>query len=199
MKIILFNGPPRSGKNTSADMMCKHLHIKYDVYLHNFADPLKASVHALFGQSPEPRSFEYVKDVPIAEFGMRTPRSLYIKLSEEFVKPNFGKKHFAKAAISVLRQLEQTRDGKKPLVVAMPDCGFQIEIDEFLSEFREDNMALVKMTRLGCSFNDDSRNYVNFIDDRTFTIPNDGPLESLSVQCKATANAILTRWGLDVA
>lgn len=152
-KIILFNGPPRSGKDTASIIALRALGNNAIGY--RFAEPIKDAVHALFGmRGLLAEHYDPVKDEPSDDFLGMTPRDAYIWLSEQAVKPQFGPEFFTKVAIRKIRRMA------KPLQVVVSDCGFQPEVDGMLNEFGEENVLVIKLVRPGCDFSKDSRGYV---------------------------------------
>lgn len=165
-KIVLFNGPPRSGKDTAAKMAMQYLNGNGVFY--RFAGPLKDAAHALFGMSGiDQEHFDQVKDVPCASFFGMTPREAYIWLSEKAVKPHFGNDFFTRVAINVIKQFDDR-------IIVISDCGFAEEVAGLIKEFGSDNVAIVYLKRQGTSFANDSRSYVTNADCKQFTIENDG-------------------------
>lgn len=176
MKIVIFNGPPRSGKNTAADYahrQCVRDDLKnasYQSLRLNFADPLKEITHIIYGLKVDKDYFEHWKDTPLPEFSWKTPRRAYIEVSEERMKPTFGKDVFGQIFCRTLRNLKD-----KPDVVFVSDGGFKEEVEVIVDQFGENSLRLIHLTRPGCSFANDSRSYV--CPERLYrTVPNDGEL-----------------------
>lgn len=172
-KIILFNGPPRSGKDTCAQFV---MEVLPKAYFYRFASPLKDAVHGLFGMPGIlEEHFDAVKGVPSEKFFGMTPREAYIWMSEECAKPKFGKDFFSRVAINHIRS-----NAKDDEVVVVSDCGFQTEVDKLIEEFGAENVFLVWLLREGTSYQNDSRGYVDHPDDtRSYTINNNGSLSDL--------------------
>lgn len=149
-KIILFNGPPRSGKDTASQIALDLLGERGRFY--RFASPLKNAIHSLFGlHGVDEEWFTDVKNVAVPDLYDWTPRELYIWLSEDVVKPKFGKDFFGQAAVNYIRSLP---DG---VTVVVSDCGFQNEVDVLINDFGADSVIVVQMSRDGTCFDDDSR------------------------------------------
>ena len=171
-KIILFNGPPRSGKDTATRMALSMLGDKGAFY--RFAEPLKDAVHAMIGYAGvNCEHFNNVKNEVSKEFFGMSPRQMYIWLSEEVLKPKFGKDYFARIAVTKIKQMAQD-------VVVIADCGFVSECQALGEEFGFENVHVVHMHRNGCSFAGDSRNYI-WTSERQWTqiIENNGTLGML--------------------
>lgn len=172
MKIVLFNGPPRSGKDTAANMLAQYLNgipgvtaIRY-----SFARPLKETTHALYGMSHlEYDTFEYSKDMISSDFFGLTPREAYIKVSEKMIKPVLGNTHWGKVFVNWANQLD---DDKTVFIIS--DCGFQEEIEPIKDISGPMNMFMVKMSREGYDFSKDSRSYINDPSIPSMEITNNG-------------------------
>lgn len=168
MKIILFNGPPRSGKDTAATICVNMLGAR--AYPYRFAGPLKDATHAFFGMGGIlMEHFDAVKDVKSKLFFGMSPREAYIWLSEEVAKPKFGKDFFARVAANHLRSIRNA-------TVVISDCGFQVEADTLIEVFGEDNVHLVHILRDGTSFTGDSRSYINHKSERSYVLNNNSDL-----------------------
>ena len=165
-KIVLFNGPPRSGKDTATRFAMEYFGKRAVHY--RFAGPLKDAVHGLFGlPGIMQEHFDSVKDIPQELFFGMSPREAYIWLSENAVKPKFGKTFFANVAVNNLSRI--TNDS----TVIISDCGFFEEVDALIKAFGKDNVAIVYLKRTGTSFDGDSRNYVTHVDCKQYAITND--------------------------
>lgn len=178
MKLILFNGPPRSGKDTSAAMAMNFLAEKSCFgaygYHYRFAEPLKDAVHALFGLAwVDTEHFNDQKSTKLdILFGM-TPRAAYIWLSEQCAKPKFGNDFFAKVAVNRLKNFASA-------TVVISDCGFQPEVDVLINEFGRENVHVIHVHRMGCDYKEDSRGYIKHPDlDHMYFLRNDGTMEHL--------------------
>jgi hypothetical protein len=157
LKIILFNGPPRCGKDTAA------LHCFRNLPKHNFgifdrmSMPIKRAFAATVGLNisgtGDVEHWEARKEEVIPGFGV-SYRQWQIDFSEKFMKPLYGNDIFGKLFIS--RQKRQHREA----VVFVPDCGFNTEYEALATEYGEENVLVVKIFRDGTSFSGDSRNYI---------------------------------------
>lgn len=190
MKLVLFNGPPRSGKDTSTLMamnfLQEHKCYGHGAYAYRFAEPLKDAVHALFGMAGiETEHFNDRKSTKTDEFLGMTPREAYIWMSEICAKPKFGKDFFAKVAVNHLKQFND-------MTVVISDCGFQAEVDVLIDEFGVENVWLVHVHRMGCDFKNDSRGFIKHPDlQHMLFLRNDGTLEHLRDDIKALLKRIL--------
>ena len=162
LKLVAFNGPPGSGKDTGADAVQAIDGLK--TIRKPLAEELKSTTCRFFG-TPEPWQFyENMKDKPNKAFREMTPRQAYIWMSEEVIKPKFGRVFFSKALIKKIENAMfsvafRNYDGfRKAIVVS--DVGFDEEWAEFRYYFGVNNCLLIQTTRPNHDFSNDSRNYI---------------------------------------
>lgn len=164
-KIILFNGPPRSGKDTAADLTEHELRWKYPTARCKFANGLRCMAEAaieasgLLTEDSEivPLFFsEYLKDKKSKDLCGRTPREVLIQMSEGFVKPLFGKDFFGKV---LAHQIKQVKVDKTSLFL-ISDSGFQEEAEVLMKEFGSENILLIRLHANGKDFEGDSRSHI---------------------------------------
>lgn len=155
MRLLLLNGPPRSGKDTLANLVSAKFpsliaHMKMSGYLKEMASKL-------FPYSFDKEEWlEKNKDKKVEALYNQTPRQVLIRLSEGFYKPLFGADffgHMMKARINSIANFGYTG-------VAVSDCGFDEEIKPLWKVFGAENVRVVRLYRSHCDFQDDSRAYV---------------------------------------
>lgn len=168
MKIILLNGPPRSGKDTAA----KYIVDKYKARHYSFANVLKSGCHAFLGLSNNPNTYESCKDTPLPEFMGYTPRQFYIKFSEECIKPVFGKDFFGRCFVN---WIDNNVFDDKTIIIS--DCGFNSEVLPLLNRFGAHNISIIQLERGGFDFRNDSREYVSPPNVKIHRIVNNGSHE----------------------
>ncbi len=182
-KIILVNGPPRSGKDTVGDIIAK---IAGGTPV-KFAASLKRATHAFFHALRDDFSddtlyvatrasindayYEQTKETSMPLFGGLTPREAYIGASETFLKPTFDNDVFGNILAD---QIE--RSDKKLFVVT--DSGFQSEAEVMIRRFGLDNVKLIRLTRAPYTFEGDSRGYIA-LEASTYGIRNEGTYDAL--------------------
>lgn len=189
MKIILVNGAPRSGKDTIGQI----IQSVYDrAYVTKFAKALKERAHFLMGAvDGEGRAlphdhFEAVKDEPLNMLGNRSWRQVYIWLSEEVIKPRLGERYWgAPVRDEIASAMENGHD-----VFVVTDSGFRPEAEVLIDYFGADQVMIVQVCRQGCTFDADSRAYVNIPGIDTLRVDNDGTVEELS---RTIHSALLAR------
>lgn len=158
MRIVLLNGPPRSGKDTVAKALTA------EGYAHlSLARILKERAHALFGLKVPFDFFEDRKDEPAPEFGGMTPRRVYIDVSEKIVKPAMGKDIWARWLREQIDELiadgVKVREFLPEVGFAISDLGFPYEVPPLVAGL---DPLIVQVHRPGTSFKNDSREYVTY-------------------------------------
>jgi len=168
-KIILINGPPRSGKDTVGQILRLHFHATVD----KFARVLKEKAHTLYGMGTLAHgAYESKKEDPLPVFLGKTPREVYIALSETYYKPLHGIDIFGKLLWQDIRNV----DG----IIAITDSGFEPEARYLIDQVGAENVRLIRVYRPGCDFSGDSRSYINLGPEvGTFDLVNDGTLQGL--------------------
>ena len=199
--VVFVNGPPRSGKDT----FCKHLQAMLSVNSaakHNglipipmkFAEPIKSSVATTFNLTAQQayNNFETEKKDQISpRFYGKTPREVLISFSEHWLKPAFGNNIFGRLA---LHRMVHKATSFPAAVFIFPDSGFQSEFDVIYDDFHKcGNPAVygVHMYREGCTFDGDSRSYIDFRGAVQYTVQNDGTEEHLRSIASQIATAII--------
>ena len=189
MKVVLLNAPPRAGKDTAAQGIINALQshsacghpLPYVAGLHKMADTLKRGVHLLLGVDMSPAELEDSKDTPLPEFIGKTPRQAYIAASEGFMKPFFGARVFGNIFVNRIRaaaRMAEVATGSEYLCVCS-DLGFYDELLPLIEAFGADNILMLRVTRAGCDFSNDSRSYLNHPDVKLIEIINDGSVNEL--------------------
>lgn len=182
IKVVLFNGAPRSGKDSSSEALVTSPASKgWLVVEAKFAHALKQAAHELLGLGHlDPEHFDKVKDEPLPEFFGLSPRQFYIALSEKFMKPTINLEQVFGEVL--MRKLEhfvntkaQVRDANNVLF-AISDSGFAMEAVPVGQEFGWENILLVRCHREGCTFMNDSRSYIE-LPCTSIDLYNDGTLE----------------------
>lgn len=182
--VLMLNGPPRSGKDSIANIMRDTLS---NVFVYSLADPLKHAVHCTFDVPDKSlKAYELVKDEVNEDFLGDTPRQAYIKFSESYMKPNYGKEVWAKIAIRKITQdLKNYNFENIRPVILITDVGFREEVTTFARTYGANNCTLIQLTRDGKSFINDSRNYVEHPKVSLIDIHNqEGKLENTAARVK---------------
>ena len=147
--IILFNGPPRSGKDAAADFFkergFKHLSFKYQLYKETirYFDVNEQWFMTRYKNRQE-------KEVPSALLGHMSCREAMIYVSEQVIKPKRGLDYFGK---QVANEIDLNKD------YCISDGGFIDELIPVINTVGSKNFVLVQLTREGCDYSTDSRRY----------------------------------------
>ena len=150
-KVVIFNAPPGSGK----DEACKYLLGACSNTFHKeFKSKLFTITREIFSVSKEEWENHYtreLKEQPWDKLNVLSPRQALIFVSEKIIKPNFSKLYFGE---SLAKSLEKGLN-------VVSDGGFEDEVLPIIEAVGKDNILVVKIKREGCSFEGDSRNYLN--------------------------------------
>lgn len=148
--IFLVNGAPASGK----DLVCSYLSTKYSFKHVAFKDILVERTIEYFGVDKEWFMSEYnnrdVKEHPETSLNGFSRRSALIHVSEEAIKPVFGKDYFGIELSKTLNENEH---------YCISDCGFVEEIEPIINKFGFE-VRIIQLIRENCTFKNDSRSYV---------------------------------------
>lgn len=156
MKIIIFNGPPGSGKDTAVEYAQK---IYAAALPFSFKRKLIEITITIFGIQRDVWDSWYTregKEIPREELGGLSCRSALIYVSEEVIKPAFGKDYFGQQeALFISQALD------KDYKIAMcSDGGFVEETIPLIERFGLENIYVVYLYRDNFSFKNDSRKYL---------------------------------------
>jgi len=148
--IVIFNGPPRSGKDYAACAVQKYL--GHDACAHiKMSQPLKNLVSTITGVSL--LDLEAEKEKPHA-FGMHMSyRDAQIGLFESIARV-MGRDWLGRAATSKIAKLDHEN-------VVISDGGRSEEIVPLIDMFGGKNIMVVQLVRRGTSFQGDIRHYIN--------------------------------------
>ena len=187
---ICLNGPPGSGKDTIAKIIAEEI----DDYNNNirsssemirwridkFAAPINTIAASILGINEHSGEFrrlrEKDKEQKLTTFGVDiTMRQLLINISEDLIKPSFGKTWFGEQAA---RRVNNSISCKSNEVFLVSDSGFQHEYDAFKEAVHSSvKVQLVNVVRDNCDFTNDSREWVD--DGDKITIENNSTIEHL--------------------
>jgi hypothetical protein len=95
-----------------------------------------------------------LKERAESRLGGLSRREALIYVSEEIIKPKFGKDFFG---VKAAQELDNTDN------YCFSDGGFQEELVPIINKLGADNIILIQLTREGCDFSSDSRRYINGI------------------------------------
>jgi len=153
-RLLILNGPPNSGKDTLADLLVKH----EGFHKLQFKDSLFNILASTLGMTTEEFLTNHYsredKENPIFKLvhdgGLMSPRQALIHMSENVIKKEFGENVFG---LSVAKRL---KDGWS----VTSDGGFVEELEAIIDEIGAEKVIVVRIQRDGCTFENDSRRYL---------------------------------------
>lgn len=168
-KVIILNAPPRAGKDTAAKFLAEKLSCK----IMSFKQPLHEITARLlnipledylkvYEDEKEQECIEIdnlvgytklIKPLSVGKLPVKkyyTLREFYIHLSENVMKPIFGKEVFGKIAA------EKLVNGWN----VFSDGGFEDEANSILYMEEDVKVYLIRLQRTGTDFKKDSRGYL---------------------------------------
>lgn len=159
-RIILFNGPPCSGKDTAARACLEAEDLNsYHRVFDRISMPIKrafaATTRSNIDKWGNVEYYEVTKEDPIPWLGNGVSyRQWQIDFSEKFMKPLYGDNIFG--SLFMIGAARQHKDA----VIFVPDCGFDIEYKSLAQALGPENVLVVKIYRPGMDFKGDSRTYL---------------------------------------
>lgn len=203
MKHIFLNGPPRSGKDTASRLI---LDIKKQnpvlKFPYKFATPLYRAIPAMFliGSHEWDDMYEHHKETPQDILMGMTPREAMIWLSEEVMKPKFGKDSIGRIMAREVKSLYDRALSKdqRPSIAVWSDCGFADEVTHIVEAFGPNSCYLVRLERNGCTYASDSRSYltpesIGISEENFFLVENNGTLSDLESRLEEVVDIILNK------
>lgn len=174
MKIVVFNGPPRCGKDTAAEVLYAYLSNEgyYPIHL-KMSAILKATARAIIGElSDDPiHVWEQEKDSKLIPGLGITYRQLQIDISEKYFKPVYGDQIFGRLYNAAMGNFDMLASLNRRIFICS-DGGFEDEIIPLRKAGHA--VTIVHVERRGHNFDNDSRSY---IDAPQWFINNAGSLE----------------------
>lgn len=155
MNIALLNAPPNSGKTMIANILKE----QYGFVWESFKGSLTALTTAHYGVSSLWWDQGYVqahKNVPEFVLDDLSRRQALIHVSEDLIKPQYGKTFFGQLLYWRLQRLPKDAN------VVIDDCGFPDEVIPAI--FDLGRVSVFKILRSGCTFDGDSRNWLSSLD-----------------------------------
>lgn len=153
-KIVILNGPPKSGKDTIYEVLDNYSSFKHK----EFKAGLYPIVAGIIGMDLAKFMQLYLTDRNWKEtftFLGFTIRELMIFASEVVMKPKFGKAVFGNLAANSISEAEFLHKG-----ILFTDGGFIEELAPLADKFGVENIIVVRLHRAGYTFGGDSRAYL---------------------------------------
>ena len=171
-RLILINGPAGAGKDTGGNAL---LAAFPGAVVIKFAETVKRVAHDLYALPPHTPidAFEDCKDRRSSIFMGRTPREVYIEVSERMVKPRLGERWFGDM---FERRAVRAWHAGAPMVIAT-DSGFVAEAEPVLAGIGRNHALLIRVhaDARGKSFAGDSRSHIELPGVYTVDLRNDVP------------------------
>lgn len=150
---IIFSGPPGSGKDEACEFLkrkynFRHLQFKDDLFIET-AEYFKVSLEWFMSYYNDRR----IKERPEPQLNGMSRREAMIHVSENIIKPRKGKDYFG------LKTAAKIDDEHS--YCCFSDGGFIEEVIPLINRVGVDNICIVQLYRIGCSFSSDSRTYID--------------------------------------
>lgn len=148
--ILIFNGPPGSGKDLCCDFLKQHKsfqHIEFKKQLYKETIKYFAVDEKWFFDGYTREN----KETPEIKLNGLSRRDAMIFVSEKYIKPIYGQGYFGKKACEDII-IEND--------YCVSDGGFVEEIHEIINKFGSDKIVLIRLFRDGVDFRKDSRKYI---------------------------------------
>lgn len=168
MKIIITNGPPRSGKDTLCNLILEGI-TGHDLIPLSYKKTLYVGVARRYGLSVEAvfqmNADTLIKDEPCSIFDGLSVRQALIYESENVIKKKYGPQGVAIQTFKLLEE-EYGKERLKNAVLYCSDGGFNSELQAAYDFFGigVEDVYIVRLLREGCSFKGDSREYLKLPD-----------------------------------
>lgn len=198
MKVVLLNGPPGSGKDEACNAIIWMFYNRPNIVVkrEKFAKPLKAGLAGILDLSV--LDVEVTKELIDPILKMRR-RDVLISMSEEWLKEKFGQQVFGHLMVNRLKRWQQSidfkyetmREKEEPIAV-ITDSGFDYEATPVLDYVGKENCLLVRCTREGKDFSDDSRGYI-YLPCDAIDLNNNGTIEQWHTLVKEAVEEWLER------
>ena len=191
-KLILFNGPRHSGKDTAALHVAEIL----NAYHFKFSAPIKAAIKTAFNLSSQDVDYlESIKTQPTPILFGKSYVEAQISFSEEWAKPSFGQDVFGRWAVNAIRDVQAKAYIRKYDLFVSSDSGFACEAWPIIENlFGVEDTLLVRVYRQGKNFDGDSRSYIELPGVETVEIENN---DSISDYHKRVISLVQLFCGLE--
>ncbi len=183
-KIVIANGPPGSGKDTSIASLVEGLNFKGRAFELSYKTTLYQEVAKRYNLEVDyVRSLNEnreTKEVQMDCFNGLSVREALISESEDHIKPTLGEDGVAKLTLDALLK-EIQPEPNESILLMNSDGGFNVEVDYVKSRLglHSEQLFIIRLLRNGCSFKNDSR---EFIRNPNLIINNDNSIDKLKFQ-----------------
>jgi hypothetical protein len=151
MAIIVFNGPPGTGKDEACLFFKQKgfTHLSFKYHLFRATTEFYDVSLEWFMDGYDDRA---IKERPEYCLDGFSRREALIYVSEEIIKPMYGKDYFG---VMSAKEIIDTQD------YCFSDGGFVEELIPIINKFGAEGITIIQLTREGCDFSSDSRRYFN--------------------------------------
>jgi hypothetical protein len=193
---IVFNGPPRSGKDTAVKLLTPYnnsIFSRVHILHEKFSKPMKQAISGwlgaeidYIGNSP----FDAEKDMTIKILN-KSYRQAQIDLFDH-MQDKYGPTilaDFLWRRVITYNTFRKTDD--KPLLVFISDGGKTVETNKLTDFISPDNLLTFHIRRMGCNFRSDNREYTFTTKGNHYTIENTN-LEEYEQELKKAIHPFLS-------
>lgn len=158
--VIILNGPPDSGKDAAIKGILNEVEV--DGWYHQmFKTPLYEITAAIY-RIPLDTFVEWatdreLKERPTSALNGLSPRQALIEVSEEVIKPYYGKGYFGEAAAMDVKSTPTHPNGT---YIMFSDGGFVEEAIPVFDVVGRENSLVIRLHREGRTYEGDSRRYL---------------------------------------
>ena len=171
MKIILFNGPPSSGKDTFGEMLYAQMldqwYNSHDEDLEPCMQSFKTHLIDLvlnYYNIPDcdwVERYNEAKEEPWDLLDGMSQREALQDMSEKKMKPLLGRDYFGKAIARRLPVFDDDKLHTNTQVHIFTDGGFVEELQPIMDKAGIENVLIIRLHREGCDFSIDTRAYLD--------------------------------------
>jgi hypothetical protein len=170
INVTILNGPSKCGKDFAVKQLVSQGHLLEHCSFKRRIHEIAAKMMGVSDESWH-LNYELVKDCPDPLLGGKTIRDLMIHVSENAIKPFFGRDHMGQQELTRVKRIASAQFFARDFIFT--DGGFIEEIEPFMYD-RDIKLTIIKIQREGCSFAGDSRGYINPQGVNVYNINNNG-------------------------
>ena len=146
---MVLNGPRHSGKDHLASIIRRNFLCRH----YKFSKPLKESIPHLYGLTCD---WTYLEKIKLEKLSLLLGDSFVtaqIRLSERYLKPEYGPDVFGRLAVNFMRQPTNTG------LTVISDSGFEAELVPLADYCSAANVHVIQLRRNGTGFDRDAREW----------------------------------------
>lgn len=163
--VVIFNAPPMSGKDVAATHIDETIPKVTDIvtvpmmfkeHLYRLASVIYNLDYDVVVDYATDRS---KKETPTDLFGGLSPRNAIIDISENVIKPRYGKRYFGN--VCALNMMSVSNIITRQKLFVFSDGGFPDEAKPVIETVGEKNTLVIRIHREGYEYGSDSRRYMS--------------------------------------